>query len=736
MLTFFRKYQKIFFSIIAFIIVITFSFFGTQGITTKITKQKDIDLSKGYNGSVIKLSEIENMSSFLSTDNSDISIGYAHLRPNLFNDGVIRNDILRTGIAKIFIEKYFDKFKDSFKTKFEKIQRYKPFVHFNDSSISLTSVLQMVDPKVLTLLKDLQSQKELNLAFFNAYIDLYNEQAKIQPELLRKILIYQEKQNKIQPDPRLYQDSIALFGFESTVDWFGKDFIDLVSQFIINTAFLAQEKGFQVTNEEALSDLTSNLKRSLNDQMKEPINEYFKRMLSYLRMDEKNAINIWKNVLLFRKYFKDVSNNTLIDNLAYKEFADFSNTKANIKLYKLPEHLQINNSEDLARFEMYLIATTNKSNPLDVPNTFKPIDEIEKKYPELVEKKYLVNVRETNLEKAALRVKVKDMALWQLEDKNFEKLKNKFLFIKAAKTKKDRLDLIEKLDLDKKSKIDEFSRLEIVKESPQIIDESLLAETEKEYEFYFSKDCSLPVQIKNTEKLSELLNSQDKIEKYTEDNKNYYSIQVLQRPDQKTLVTFEKAVKNKIIDKVLDSYLQNKFPRMKEIYTQRFKDENGDIKDFDSAKVELAQVVFDEVFCKIKSLNVTKDKSLNTLAQYRLYSFVENAMRNIATDEKFIENMNPQFKILCENIAVSRSKNPLWLEKTAFSMEEKKYSSINSSNGNLEFFFLESFKQGEISPQKVDFAKSAICLETSPIIAKKLIKTFIDKNCIVLPIRE
>jgi len=736
MLKFFRRYQKIFFVIIAFIIVVTFSFFGTQSITTKISKPKDKEISIAYNGSVIKLSDIENMSYFLATDNSDFSLAYKHMRPNLFNDGVIKKDILKTGIAKIFFEKYLDQIKESFKSKFEKIQKYKPFVHFNDSSISLAAALKMIDPKILTLLQDLQSQKELNLEFFNSYINLYNEQTKIQPELIRKILVYQEKQSKVQPDLRLYQDSISLFGFDSIEDWFGKDFVDLVSQFVINTALIAEEKGYEVTMQEALSDLMSNLKKALNNQMEESIAEYFKKMLSSLRMDEKMAANIWRKALLFRKYFQDVSNNTLIDDLAYKDFANYSRTKAIAKLYKLPKYLQIKNIEDLMLFEMYLMATTNKSHPLDIPNNFKLLEEIEKKYPELIEKKYLVNVKHTNLEKASIKVKVKDMYLWQLEDENWGKLKSNFSFIPMAKDKKSKLDIIEKLEFTQKAKLDAFSRNEIVKENPQIIDESLLAENEKEYAFCFSKDNNLPISIKNKNKLLELLNEQEHIEKYTQDNNNYYSIKVLQRPNQKSLITFEKALKDKILDKILDKYLLNQYFQLRETYPQKFTNEEDEFKNFETVKMELVQIVFKDVFDKLNLLNLTKDKSLDNLAQLRLYAFVENIMQNITADEDFLENINPQFRILCESIELSRSKNQSWVEKTAFSMEEQKFSPINFSDGNLECLFLESFKQADIPFEKIEIAKNAISLETTELLARKLIKTFIEKKCIVFPVSK
>jgi hypothetical protein len=737
MLKFFRKYQKVFFAFIAFIIVVTFSFFGTQSIATKITKPKDIDVSTAYDGSKVKLSDIENMSLFLSTDYSDSSLTYSHFRPNLFNDGVLRNDILRSGLAKIFFEKYFDQLKVSFESKFEKIQKYKPFVHIEDPSISFEVVMQMLNPKVMILLKEIQMQKELNLEFFDKYLELYNEQAKFQPDLIKKILLYHEKQNDIPPDIRLHQDSISLFGFDTTIDWFGKDFIDLVSQFIINTALVAQEKGYEVTTQEALSELMINLKRALNNQVKEPITSYFKKMLYQLRMDEKIAANIWRQVLLFRKYFKDVSNNTLVDDLAYREFLDYSATIAKIKLYHLPEYLKIKNFEDLMRFDMYLMATTKKSDPLEIPKEFLSIEEIEKKYPELFEKKYSVNVRHTNLEKASVKVKVKDMYFWQLQDENWQKLKNKFSFLILAKTKKEKLDVINALDFNQKSQLDTFSRQEMVKENPALINEALLAENEKKYDFYIFKNCKLPVSIKDIDKIEKYLDSQDKIEKYTEDNNNFFAIEIIQKPNGKNLISFEKALKNKIIDKMLNKYLIDQYLILRETYPQKFKDENDEFKPFDLIRDEIAQIVFQDVLTKLKLLNITQDKSLDGLSIYRLYLFVEDIFQNIISNENYLQNLNSQFNVVCEDLEISRSKRPTWLEKTAFSLKEKKYSSIDmSEKGNMQFLFLESFKKPKVSSDKINIAKEAFFTEISMLLTKKLIKAFIEKECIILPVEN
>lgn len=64
MLKFFRKYQKIFFAVIAFFIIVTFAFFGTQGVLGKVASEKDVCVTKAIDGSKIMLSEIDNMTLF------------------------------------------------------------------------------------------------------------------------------------------------------------------------------------------------------------------------------------------------------------------------------------------------------------------------------------------------------------------------------------------------------------------------------------------------------------------------------------------------------------------------------------------------------------------------------------------------------------------------------------------------------------------------------------------------
>ncbi len=737
MLKFFRKYQKIFFSFIAFVIIITFSFFGTQGFLEKVNKVKDKDIATAIDGSKIKLSEIQKMSIFLATDVQDRGYYHSRLRPNLFNIGIMK-DFFNSGLSKVFFERYFDELKPSFEKKFDKIQRYSPFVHLYDSSITARSIYEKEAPKVLDILDELKEQKELNLKFLNLLSDLYVEQLKLPSELIRKLLIFQEKQKKVRPDPRLYQDSIAIFGFENVLDWFGMDFIDLISEFIINTAILAEKKGYVVTLDEATSDLMINLSRALDEKAKAQIDTYYKNVLHYLSMDERSAAKIWQKIMLYKRYFTDVSNNVLIDNLASIEFDKYTKTKANIKLYSLPEFLHIKNFEDLLRFEMYLLATTNKKHPLDVPSQSKDILQIEEKYPQLIEKRYEVLLKHMSIEKVAIKIKVKDMYFWQLEDENWDKLRTQFKFIPLAKDKQERLKILDEIEFWQKAEIDTFSRYEMVKQNPHLIQEALNEVDAKNYVFYISlKDPKLPIDIKDVDGFVKLLDTRDKIENYTQDNKNYYSFEVINRAPKKEIQSFKKAKKTKVIDQILTDYLKDKYFDLREEFYEQFITDIGDFKDFQQVRSQIAEMVFSDVINELKSLKLTQDESLDNLAKYRLYPYVEDFFQNVQRDEKFLDNNKSQFNLILKSKQISRSKTPNWIERQVFSMQEKQYSSLNlSDTANIEFFYLDSLKDQEKSIDRIDIAKDALSSEVAILLTKKLLKMFDEKGCLCPSVRE
>ena len=216
MLKFLRNNQRIFFIIIAFIIIVSFSFFGTQKVIDGFNRPKDIDVGASYSGRKIKLSELQKMSHFLSSDMDDIMFAQNMHIPNLFNDGVVKKEFLSTNLIKLFFENYLDELKPSFENIFEKVQAYKPYRHFDDKNISLENIWKTYNPELLEKLKLIKEEKEVNLNFLNLLVDIYNLQNKFSPALTQRILIYQEKQNpNLEQDPRLYSDASFIFNFKT-----------------------------------------------------------------------------------------------------------------------------------------------------------------------------------------------------------------------------------------------------------------------------------------------------------------------------------------------------------------------------------------------------------------------------------------------------------------------------------------------------------------------------------------
>jgi len=232
------------------------------------------------------------------------------------------------------------------------------------------------------------------------------------------------------------------------------------------------------------------------------------------------------------------------------------------------------------------------------------------------------------------------------------------------------------------------------------------------------------------------MDTKDLINNYTQDDDNYYYVEVVQRPTHKYLISLERALKNHVLDDVLTAYLKDIYLIIRDEYPKKFKDSDDDYKPFESIRQELGQIVFADTINAIKSSNYTKSKSLDDLSKYRLYSFVSENLKNILLDDNYLQTIEKQFRMIAENIEVSRSKNPNWVEKNAFLMEEKKYSSLNLLDGNIEFIYLQGITEADIPSDKIEIAKDAISAETSALLTKKLMKSFIEKKCIVLPIRE
>lgn len=86
------------------------------------------------------------------------------------------------------------------------------------------------------------------------------------------------------------------FGYHTLEDWFGPRYVRLVAQFILNSAKVAEQKGYKVSKEEALADLMQHASISYQQNANNPnlgvanLQQYFDEQLRRMNMDQNKAV--------------------------------------------------------------------------------------------------------------------------------------------------------------------------------------------------------------------------------------------------------------------------------------------------------------------------------------------------------------------------------------------------------------------------------------------------------------
>lgn len=473
MLEFFRKYQRYFFLGITIVVISSFTFFGTFSTFVGVEERPDRAIGQMIDGSSMMLSEVQKLSRFIATDREDSLQGRGGV-PNLCNDGVIRYDLLKDGLADLIVAEYFDALKGDFDARLEKAKRFKPYAHPEAPFLSAKTVWDHFIPELNVEMIALQGQTEAVPSVFSRLVRLYQFQSRLQPEMLRQILIYQHRQYSwLTIDQRLSYDDLAIFGFHTASDWFGHNFVDLAAQFILNTAVAAEEKGYRVSLQEAKGDLIHRFQESMQKLAEAKVKPEmsFSNHLRSLGFDEKSAAEVWRKVLLFRRYFQDVGEAAFVDRLPYKDFAEYAKEAAIVQTYRWP--LSIHNAQDLAELKFYMNAVCPKGKEA-LPVALLPVDEVEKKHPQLVQRTYRANVAEVSKKQVALRAPIKQVWEWQTDDANWPRLKKEFSLPDAA-SRDERFKVLERLEPVKRSQADAWTREQIVDQNPIWIEEALAA---------------------------------------------------------------------------------------------------------------------------------------------------------------------------------------------------------------------------------------------------------------------
>lgn len=401
MLEFLRRYQRSLFIVITVVIIASFSFFGTFQ-TFSSREQEDKVAFTAIDGSKIRRSELSDMITFLASDSHDFLFSPSGAG-NALNDGVIPTDFLESGLASVIATPYIAEIGEEEQPKLERERRYSPYVHPKAPFLTAEQIWAYYAPDVKANFDQLRGFANARTPeAFSARVNLFVAERRFPAAYLKQFLRFQETSHKwLAQDPNLAYQNLALFGYGNVQDWFGKNFVDLAAQYIINSAKLAEQKGYKVTKEEALGSLFRNAETAFRESRSQGhitatnAGDFFQEQLRRMGMDQSRVVKVWTQVLLFRSLFFENANSVLVDTTAYEPFYHHLNEYVDIDYYQLPTEFRFASMKDLQQFTLYLNAVQNaqnasKSDLLVLPDEFSAASEVKKAYPELVERKVLL----------------------------------------------------------------------------------------------------------------------------------------------------------------------------------------------------------------------------------------------------------------------------------------------------------------------------------------------------------
>ena len=599
MLAVLRKYQKFFIAIVSVFLVFSFLFFGLFGALQRMPKRaQDKVIGKAIDGSDLSLIRSEGLVRLISSDYLDNHLIQRRQMPNLFNDGVIRKDFIQTGLGAMIAEKYFDEIKEDLKKRHEQAVKFKPYEHPQAKFLSMATVWAQFAPELGSRVKSVQ-EMEFGPGVFDALARTYVDQGGLNAEAMRRMLYSQQSQFQwMQPDPFLVHGDLGLFGAHSLEDWFGRRFLEIAAQVVHNSAILAEQKGYKVGYQEAKADLMQNGYEYLCASRRgetigaSDVAEMFEKQLMHLHMSEKEAVDCWREVMLFRRLFDEIGGSVYLDPLLQKQYDAYANAGRKVTTYRLSE--TVRKEPYLATLYSELVGVKSDGFPMeakdasDVPG-------------ELKEERFFADVASIDKLSLTERVSVKEMLSYELDAENYKQLKAKFAELKKAESREERLASLDALPSGIRDQLDSYVRLQVIDLHPEWIQQALDEAQPEEQVLHvaLAGDREPLPGITHLEAFTELLKSKsEKLNAFSDDGKHFYKIQVKKFGAGPEILTFQEALEAKALEKLMNRKLEKAYISIREKSPETYKDEKGEWKPWYEVKTDLAMAMYEKAYAK------------------------------------------------------------------------------------------------------------------------------------------
>lgn len=734
MLTFFRKYQKVFFLFTTIAVITSFIFWGAMGAMDSGRKGQEEPLVRSLNGSMLTKQRVEKMVQFLSSSQLDLTddkISHA----NLLNDGIIEKDFLSSPLGALLAKAVFPDIKGEVFSVVSKARSFHSYRHPGSPFLSAESLWSQFSPDSVRLSQEITRPGDVTPKLVEQLGRLYVQQKSIPFSFLRKVFSYQEGQDsRVKPDPTLVYADLSLLGLHSLEEWVGPTYVKAAALCIFNGSAKAQSLGFSLSTGQARQQLVDNLmqaaKKMGQDLSLQDAYSAFIRQVRNMGMEEGDCIALWKDISLFRKLISSFGSSLDLDP---KELLGSVKEQADIELFALPSSLQLQDFSSFLKLQTYIEAVSGQKNRVDLPKSTLSLADIEKNRPEIVQRDYVIEYASADVKQLALQVSLKEMWVWQKSDFGWSLLQKQFSALKDKKASKieERFAILESLDQKVHADIDQFSRETIFLQDKERLQKAIRASVLERAAFSVNgKGDGIPFKdLKSKENVLALLEeaaldgdlsptlasleAKMKLEMYTQDQKHYYVIHVLERSPNKKLMTFAESCDSGILQKIVDKKLEEIYVDVRKKEASAYTKKDGSWKPLSEVKDKVGLALFPGVIKAIqteysafygKEPSSEQKVSPSFYAQYRMLPHLVSSLQQVQAGkmQKSHDSFAEQWDLISEHQTVLKSKKELFASEDQFYLPEGSFSlpSLLSSGKGAFFRMIARSSVQNLSPEE------------------------------------
>ncbi len=559
MFTFFQRHQKIVFIFIALFMIVPLLFFGISSKPFQREGRDPIAFTT-FSGTKVKRSELERMKRLLLT-NAGGELLYGNFPgAHFFPHNVFAELFVATDIVSLLAEKYERELRDEFAERRERYRSYRSYVHPRTSFLNAKSIWEAQAPRIAELTEKLRKEKD-DLTAFTYHKDLFAEERKFPPIRLWQALYERGARSGVDEDPSLVPQSLGLYGYRTTGDWFGEVLTEKAGNFIFQAASFAGKKGYRVSFREAERDLVRicEEERALLKQLG---TEDFATGEMYLRaraeaagMHAADLIRLWQKVLVCRTFLQDASSGVILDHFTLDPFEKYASKTVCTERYSLPKSMECKDFGEIMQLEAYWEALGKPVASLSLDFPVKDPSE-----PDLIEKEIGVLIKEVHVGELALSVPVQTVAAWKRDPKNREAILRKFPAVKSD----DYEESLKTLDARTAHLLDLRARKAILGQDRDWLSKAFEKVEPKEIHVKMRKTGKgLPFRgmagsSKKNSVIEALFSLQESFfaKPFTFDEETYYQILSVKEEKAASPVSLEEARKDGTLEKILKKKLQ------------------------------------------------------------------------------------------------------------------------------------------------------------------------------------